>query len=209
MEKSRGREKALGAEPPVPRVRTEDAWEEELREKLLQEEPTSSPNRRPAAVALILRSDDGLEALFIHRVEREGDPWSGHISLPGGYHSPEDASFAETALREAWEEVAIDVEATCQFLGLLPILRPANRPQVEVFPYVFALRDPVEPQAGDEAEAWFWAPLAPLRMSRTTRKVKTSVGELLVPAYLYEDRVIWGLTYRILTTFFDLGPPLA
>lgn len=188
-------------------METAGAWEEELRAKLSQDELNPSPDRRPAAVALILRPDDGLEGLFIHRVEREGDPWSGHISLPGGFRSTADRSLAETARREAREEVAVDVETACRFLGLLPVLRPVNRPRVEVFPYVFALRDPVEPRAGDEAEAFFWARLAGLQASRTTRRVETSVGPLVVPVYLYGDRVIWGLTYRILTTFFDLGLP--
>ncbi len=97
----------------------------------------------------------------------------------------------------------MDVEVACRNLGLLPVLRPANRPHVEVFPYVFALREEVDPRAGDEVEAVFWTPLAALRDSKTTRRVEASGRELAVPAYVHEGRVVWGLTYRILTTLFE------
>lgn len=192
-------------------VQAGEAWEEALRAKLSQEEPAPAPDRRPAAVALILRPADRLEALFIHRVEREGDPWSGHISLPGGFRSPADRSLADTARREVREEVAVDVEASCRSLGLLPVLRPVNRPYVEVFPHVFALHGEVDPHPGDEVKSVFWSPLAALRASRSTQRVTASGVELSVPAYVHEGRIVWGLTYRILTTLFeawgDLGGP--
>ena len=39
-----------------------------------------------AAVAIVLRQGDpGLEFLLIKRAEREGDPWSGQVALPGGH----------------------------------------------------------------------------------------------------------------------------
>ena len=39
-----------------------------------------------AAVALVLRPGDAgeLELLLIKRADYEGDPWSGHVALPGG-----------------------------------------------------------------------------------------------------------------------------
>src|SRR5215208_5556775 len=54
---------------------------------------------RRAAVAIVLRNagDGVIELLLIKRSEREDDPWSGHIALPGGRHDPTDATLQDTA----------------------------------------------------------------------------------------------------------------
>lgn len=183
------------------------SWEEALRAKLLPGEGEPSPDRRSAAVALVLRPRRELEGLFIRRAHREGDPWSGQVGLPGGFRTPEDASLEATARREAREEVGLDVEGACRLLGCLPPLRPANRSEVEVFPFVYALRREVPVAARHEVTEVFWVPLTTLRASSATRRVREGGRELVVPAYRHEGRVIWGLTHRILTAFFEGGLP--
>lgn len=49
------------------------------------------------------------EILFIKRAARIGDKWNGHVALPGGKRDPEDDDDAVTAMREALEEVGIDL----------------------------------------------------------------------------------------------------
>ncbi|KAF2016432.1 nudix family hydrolase-like protein [Aaosphaeria arxii CBS 175.79] len=49
------------------------------------------------------------EMLFIKRATRIGDKWNGHVALPGGKRDPEDADDQVTAMREAMEEVGIDL----------------------------------------------------------------------------------------------------
>jgi demethylspheroidene O-methyltransferase len=42
-------------------------------------------------VAAVFRDGErGSELLFIERARREGDPWSGHMALPGGRVDPDD-----------------------------------------------------------------------------------------------------------------------
>ena len=49
-------------------------------------------HQREAAVSLILAPNrDGLEALFILRAKKAGDPWSGQMALPSGHRDPGDA----------------------------------------------------------------------------------------------------------------------
>ena len=55
-----------------------------------------------AAVALLLTPDPD-RLLLIRRAEREGDPWSGHLALPGGRRDESDTDLLATALRETFE----------------------------------------------------------------------------------------------------------
>jgi hypothetical protein len=49
------------------------------------------------------------EVLFIKRAARKGDRWTSHVALPGGRRDPEDQDDQVTAVREAMEEVGIDL----------------------------------------------------------------------------------------------------
>src|SRR6185503_4424279 len=76
---------------------------------------------RYAAVALMLRvgppPDGALEMLLVKRAEYAGDPWSGHIALPGGRREPGDVSLEDTAVRETQEEIDVDLSAHARMLG--------------------------------------------------------------------------------------------
>src|SRR5262245_33219350 len=92
-----------------------------------------------AAVALILRErEDAVEALFIQRAVREGDPWSGQVALPGGRRDDGEADLAETVVRETREEIGIDLRTQGELVGALDELRPRTPvlPPVIVRPYV-------------------------------------------------------------------------
>ena len=152
-----------------------------------------------SAVMVLLRpAGDGLEVLLGKRVRRAGDPWSGHISFPGGHHHREDGPLLETALRETREEVNLDLRTGADVLGHLSPRSPGNDPAMLVIPFVALATAPLEPRPGPEMEAAFWAPLEDLPASLDTAEVPTRVGQLRVPAFLWNGRVIWGLTYRIL-----------
>lgn len=179
-------------------------WEQQLRGHLLPEE-VETPEGKAAAVSLILRERGGaLELLLIERVDREGDPWSGHIALPGGMRGSEDSTLSETVRRETLEEVDLDVREACIFLGRLEPVRPSNAPQLTVFPFVHSLRKEVNMRSGEEVRSYFWASLRELKDARVTTEVRTFEYELVVPAYLHDGKVVWGLTYRILTAFYDM-----
>lgn len=162
--------------------------------------------RRRAAVAAVLHDEPaGPRVLLMKRTERAGDPWSGHISLPGGRHDKSDADLLETAVRETREELAIDLSGS-RLLGNLPTLSPlSSGPQgIEVTPFVFITPEPVEPRLSAEAAAAFWLPIE-TAMSGVLDDMYTYPGtDRQFPSWRYEGHTIWGLTFRILAELVAL-----
>lgn len=151
-----------------------------------------------AAVAIIIDPEDQRGSiLLIKRTEREGDPWSGQIAFPGGRSSPKDQTFLETAIREAWEEVGVNLQEH-ELLGMLPMISTRSK-RVRVVPYVFQLRRKVVVRTNEEVAESFWVPMSDFeKITPVKTEVNVEEGELTVDAFIYHDRVIWGLTYRII-----------
>lgn len=171
------------------------------------EETDGNPAR--AAVAIILRtrpvtSHDlpELEVLLIQRAERQGDPWSGQIALPGGRQDPVDATLQDTAIRETREETGIDLAASGLVLGTLDELRPRTPvlPPIIVTPFVAIVPGDIPFHIGDELADAFWTPWSifadPARIDETTVQVRGAPWR--VTSYAVGDRVVWGMTERML-----------
>jgi 8-oxo-dGTP pyrophosphatase MutT (NUDIX family) len=166
-----------------------------------------APEARPAAVALILIERDGLEALFIKRAARRGDPWSGQVAFPGGRHEAHDVDLRATAIRETREETGVEL-AAADPLGVLDDLYPRTPtlPPVRVRPYVFALGGAPRLIPSAEVDRAFWVPLARFREPAVRRDIKLQHQgqERVFPAYDLGEDVVWGMTERILTPFLEL-----
>jgi 8-oxo-dGTP pyrophosphatase MutT (NUDIX family) len=162
---------------------------------------------RWAAVAAVLRKGPlDTELLLIRRAERDGDPWSGHMALPGGHRQPEDADLLATALRETREEVGIDL-GRHELLGSLdehPASAQGRFTGIVIAPFVFALRGDAELSPNHEVADMFWAPLG--RMARGESDVVKEMqreGRLVrFPGFGVGEHVVWGLTHRVLQNFF-------
>ncbi len=174
-----------------------------LRERLAVRPPIriEEPGSVETAVSVILSpGKKGLDVLLIRRAEREGDPWSGHIGLPGGRRDPGDKTRLDTALRETFEEVHVKLPASA-LLGELDDLHPrtASLPSVCIRPFVFGLdaRPAAKPSA--EVAGCHWLPLEPLLAAEATAEVVIRGEAVPVPCLRpAADLVVWGLTYRIL-----------
>src|SRR5579875_394388 len=146
-----------------------------------------------AAVAVIIRNDN--EALFVRRIKREGDPWSGDIAFPGGMCKTEE-DFIHAVIREVYEEVGIDLKVH-EFLAELPFVSSSRFPDMKVKPFIFKLRNEVGVKKNDEIDEFFWISLPKLK--RKFVFIEKIARKRI--AYVYGDVVIWGLTYRILKVF--------
>ncbi len=163
--------------------------------------PPSDRQRRAAVAAVLHDEPAGPRVLLMKRAERAGDPWSGHISLPGGGYQTDDRDLLAAAIRETHEELGIVLSGE-QLLGSLPALAPraAGPTLIEVTPFVFRTRIAVEPTCGPEALAAFWLPLdlAASGSLDATYHYTRGASTLTVPSWTYEGHVIWGMTRRIL-----------
>lgn len=162
--------------------------------------PTSST--RPAAVLVLLFPDERGEAHLVltERVDRGGHH-SGEVSFPGGRAEPDDADAVDTALREAAEEVGLDVEAAgIRVLGTLPehwiaVSDYAVTPVVAVA----AARPAMAPHA-DEVAAIIDAPLRAFLPGAPLVHVEREIRGFRVryAAYRVDGLVVWGMTARVL-----------
>ena len=164
---------------------------------------------KEAAVALVLRPREELELLLIRRAELPGDPWSGHVALPGGRRSAGDESLLVTACRETAEEVDVPLTKIGTFVGALDEVAPSTPrlPPILIAPFVYAVPPDTTARANPrEVEAAFWIPLSVLRDTTALSEVsiQTSDATLKLPSVVYRDYVIWGLTYRVLTQLTDV-----
>ncbi len=145
---------------------------------------------------------------FIRRKVRAGDPWSGQMAFPGGFRASAEEALETTASRETLEETGLDLAHEGRLLGALDELSPRtpHLPPLIVAPFAFAV--PSEPplMAGDEADDALWIPVRELvdPANRTIFTLALPAGERSFPGILVRDRVIWGLTERILFQLWEL-----
>ena len=172
------------------------------------------PGRRwltRAAVAVVLAESPvtpELSVLLMRRATRKGDPWSGHMSFPGGRVQREDATPRATALRETFEEVGLQLADGDYLARMSDVLtRRHERPTpMIVSPYVFRCARPPKLIVNRESEEALWVPLSFLADSANRRQMTwRQLGVTWrLPCYDYEGRRIWGLTLLMLNELLKI-----
>jgi 8-oxo-dGTP pyrophosphatase MutT (NUDIX family) len=162
--------------------------------------------RGHAAVNLVVREAGAApEVLFIVRAEHDRDPWSGNIGFPGGRLDHDRETARQAALREAREELSLNLERS-RYLGRLDDLRGATLP-VLVSCFVYQLCEPAPLRPNEEVADTFWCSLSRLLEAERHRMHSFSyrgrqhphpVVELLPPP----APPLWGITYRLVRNFF-------
>lgn len=150
--------------------------------------------KKAAVLVHIFRSDQGLEVLYMKRPDYDGTH-GGQVSFPGGRREEEDSSFEQTAIREAREEVGLVYEDYRIVKALEPLYIPPSN--FLVHPFVSLAEERPELELDPKEVAYtFSIPLSELQKGALVGsvKVQTKLGRVKVPAYLWEDEVIWGAT---------------
>lgn len=169
---------------------------------------------RYAAIALVLRASelDEPELLMIKRAEVERDPWSGHVACPGGRMDPTDRDLEHTAIRETWEETAVDLARDGRVLGTLDDISPRTPtlPRLIIRPFVAVVQSDVHIVASPEVAEAFWVPLAAIRQATAWTRAMVQIrgiGAREEDVFQHGEHTVWGLTHRALNQFLGLLEP--
>lgn len=162
---------------------------------------------RPAAVLVLIApstdrpdADADAEVILIRRVDRGGHH-GGDVALPGGRFEVGDADAAATALREAAEEVGLDlVVAGVRVVGELETFWiPVSDYRVTPVVALAAHRPTLTPSPDEVAEI-VRAPLGAFIAGAPIELVETEIRgfPLRFGAYPTMGLRVWGATARIL-----------
>ncbi len=180
----------------------------------VSEKDVSGNTPRRAAVAAILRENQGhIEALFILRAIKEGDPWSGQMAFPGGHLETSDASLRHAAERECFEEIGLDLVAHADYLG--PVMEVKVNPRgrnidMIVSPFVYLLQSQDPPIALNyEVAEVLWGSLSDMYTGSNKTELQFSFqgSEQTFPGYTVGDQIVWGLTRTMLRHLFTMINP--
>lgn len=142
--------------------------------------------------------------LFTKRTARV-EYHKGEISFPGGKRDKKDSDLLATALREAFEEIALRPEVV-EILGKLDDESTVSTNFV-LSPFVGFIPYPYDFKINHkEVEKLIEVPIAAVQDKANFRQeIITDKGRVF-PTYFYyySDYVIWGATARILKSFLDL-----
>lgn len=156
-----------------------------------------------AAVLLAITNEDDPKILLTRRSIYMNNH-AGEVSFPGGKRDPNDTSNIVVALREAWEETALN-PFDVKLLGDLPSER--SKAGVLVKPVVGLIPPNVKlvPQP-TEIDRIFFASIREMMAARPTPyEVRLAKQSIYFPSLRVENEVIWGLTARILISLFQYG----
>ncbi len=135
---------------------------------------------------------------------------AGEISFPGGRRDREDVDLADTALREAEEEIGL-ARADVSLLGELPPTATFATNYL-IHPFVGMISAGQRWQASPrEVDAVLELPLGALRESRTRTRMERRGITFETDAYILQEHLIWGATARIVEHLLErldsLVPP--
>ena len=163
---------------------------------------------KKSAVLILLYPESGtIKTVLILRPENEGGNHAGQISFPGGGIHESDKDLAETALREAEEEIGVN-RSTIRLIGELTSLYIPVSNYV-VHPFVGVTTDipefKIEPM---EVQGLLLIGMNDLMSDNNQKQVEKYIklkdATMQVPCYEINGKVIWGATAMIIAEFAEI-----
>jgi 8-oxo-dGTP pyrophosphatase MutT (NUDIX family) len=157
-----------------------------------------------SAVLIPLLFKEGEWHVLVTQRTQTVEHHKGQISFPGGACDPGDADLLATALRETYEEIGVPPESV-EVLGVLDDFPSVTNFVVTPFVGVIPLAFPYRPNDG-EVEAVIEVPFSFLRDPTHLRVEQLDYRGHVHDVFFwdYGPYTIWGLTARMLKSFFDL-----
>ena len=153
-----------------------------------------------AAVALIIYPDEKQETrlILIERNQYKG-VHSGQVSFPGGKQEINDSSLTQTALRESYEEIGINIDSLILLRKLSKIYIPPSN--FLVTPFLFFSDQNLNFEHNNEVKNI----LTPSLKNVLNFQIKNYENQSIVdPYFRYNKFKIWGATSMILNELVEI-----
>ena len=166
---------------------------------------SSNGNKAAAVLVPLAYHADELVLLYTHRsnfINRH----RGQVSFPGGMEETSDKTYADTALRETYEEIGI-LPDHIEVYGRLPLL--VSTAGYPIYPYVGFIKDMNGLQKNsDEVEKIFCIPLKWLLadgnlFQEDYRGSRGDVHKVWIFKE-YDGEKVWGITAEITRRFIEM-----
>lgn len=163
---------------------------------------TNSP--RKSAVLIFFYPVDGKPHIAMMKRAADNTVHSQQISFPGGKSEEYDKSLTHTALREANEELGIDINKVYVIGNLSKLYIPPSN--FDVYPIVGYSETKPEFVTNAEVDKLLEVDFSEL-LNPENKKIKTIIhkgNKFDVPCFYIQNQIIWGATAMILAELLSV-----
>lgn len=166
---------------------------------------TKNKNARKSSILIHLYpKNNKIKTILILRVKYNGFH-SNQIAFPGGKFENSDKSLSYTAIREANEEIDIDINCIKKIGQLTPLLIPISN--FLVFPFLsYSDEKPVLKKNNSEVEKIIEINISDLFNAENIKKGEFIVNDkkISAPFYNINNYKIWGATAMIISELLEI-----
>lgn len=175
-----------------------------IKENLSSYKPSGPIIGLPQAAVLILLHETSEDLNVIYCLRSNNLPThAGEVAFPGGKREEKDETLRETALREAQEEVNLELKDV-EVLGEISSVQ--SRFGLSVTPYIGILKSNTLIADGKEIAEVFSVPLNFIKnnMQKEQKSENWDNKKVFFPFFEFENKMVWGLTAYMTVEFLKL-----
>ena len=175
-----------------------------IKENLSSYKPSGPIVGLPQAAVLILLHETSEDLNLIYCLRSNHLPThAGEVAFPGGKREEKDETLRDTALREAQEEVNLELKDV-EVLGEISSVQ--SRFGLSVTPYIGILKNNSLIADGKEIAEVFSVPLNFIKnnMQKEQKSENWDNKKVFFPFFEFENIMVWGLTAYMTVEFLKL-----
>lgn len=175
-----------------------------IKENLSSYKPSGPIVGLPQAAVLILLHETSEDLNLIYCLRSNNLPThAGEVAFPGGKREEKDETLRNTALREAQEEVNLELKDV-EVLGEISSVQ--SRFGLSVTPYIGILKSNTLIADGKEIAEVFSVPLNFIKnnMQKEQKSENWDNKKVFFPFFEFENKMVWGLTAYMTVEFLKL-----
>ena len=175
-----------------------------IKENLSSYKPSGPIVGLPQAAVLILLHETSEDLNLIYCLRSNNLPThAGEVAFPGGKREEKDETLRNTALREAQEEVNLELKDV-EVLGEISSVQ--SRFGLSVTPYIGILKNNSLIADGKEIAEVFSVPLNFIKnnMQKEQKSENWDNKKVFFPFFEFENKMVWGLTAYMTVEFLKL-----